>query len=270
MTSECYESAAFYAGVKIGHVEAGLRTEDINSPFPEELNHRLISQIATFHFCPTSTAAENIMNEGHNGVVAITGNTVIDTLRMTVNKSYENEIFSNFTGDKLILITMHRRENFGDPMREVLRAMKRVAAEYEHVDIVLPMHLNPKIRELVKEENIEMKNFHFIEPLDVVGFHNIMNKSYIILTDSGGIQEEAPSLGKPVLVLRNETERPEGVAAGTLRMVGTNGEKIYQEVIKLLDNENEYNKMSGIINPYGDGYSSERIVNELKQYFNKN
>lgn len=257
--------AAFYNNVAIGHVEAGLRTFDKYSPYPEEMNRQMVSCLADLNFAPTSVSAENLKKEGRKNIY-ITGNTAIDALKTTVKDEYANPIFEWIGSDKMILLTAHRRENLGEPMVNIFKAIKRIVEE-ENVKVVYPIHLNPKIREIANDVLGDCDKIKLIEPLDVLDFHNFINKSYIILTDSGGIQEEAPSLGKPVLVLRDTTERPEGVEAGTLKLVGTDEEVIYNNIKILLDNKKEYEKMSKASNPYGDGFASQKIVDNIIRYF---
>lgn len=256
--------AAFYNHVDVGHVEAGLRTYDKYSPWPEEINRQVVGCIADMHFAPTKLSAENLIKEGKNkSNIFITGNTAIDAMKTTINNEYSNEIFDWIKNDRMILLTAHRRENIGEPMRNIFKAIRRIIDEFSDVKVVYPIHKNPKVREIADEIFKENKNIRLIEPLEVIDFHNFMNKSYLIMTDSGGIQEEAPSLGKPVLVLRDTTERPEGVEAGTLKLVGTNEDKIYNETKRLLIDKKEYINMSKASNPYGDGNASKRIVNEI-------
>ncbi|TXC89605.1 UDP-N-acetylglucosamine 2-epimerase (non-hydrolyzing) [Metabacillus litoralis] len=253
--------AAFYNKVKIGHVEAGLRTNDKYSPFPEEMNRQLTGVLADLHFAPTEQAKQNLLNEGKDEKsIFVTGNTAIDALKTTIQQDYYHEIIEKLNNDKIILLTVHRRENIGEPMRNIFMAVKRIIKEYKNIQVVYPVHLNPKVREIADEMLQGNNRIHLIEPLDVIDFHNIAARSHIILTDSGGIQEEAPSLGKPVFVLRNMTERPEGVNAGTLKLVGTQEEYIYRYTKELLDDDSRYNKMTNIRNPYGDGDASKRIV----------
>ena len=258
--------AAFYNKVLVGHVEAGLRTYNKYSPYPEEINRQMISVLSDYHFAPTKESADNLKKEGKNEQsIFITGNTVIDSMKYTVDNNYTNEIFDWVGKDKMILLTAHRRENLGKPMYDIFTAIKKVVDDFEDVKVVYPIHLNPKIRKIADEVIGNSDKIKIIEPLDVKDFHNFINRSYIILTDSGGIQEEAPSLGKPVLVLRDTTERPEGLKAGTLKLVGTDIEKIYNETSKLLTDLDEYKKMSEAINPYGDGKASERIVDIIER-----
>ena len=262
--------AAFYNKIDIGHVEAGLRTWDKYSPFPEEMNRQMVDRMTDIFFAPTEVSKNNLLSENiPKEKIYVTGNTAIDAMKTTIKENYNNEIFDWLGNDKLILLTAHRRENLGQPMRHIFRAVKRIVEEYPNVKVVYPIHLNPKVREVANEVFKGINQVRLIEPLEVFDFHNFQNKSYIILTDSGGIQEEAPSLGKPVLVLRDTTERPEGITAGTLKLVGTDEETIYIETKKLLDDKNEYNKMSHASNPYGDGFASKYIVDAIiKKYQN--
>jgi UDP-N-acetylglucosamine 2-epimerase (non-hydrolysing) len=263
--------ACFYMRVPVGHVEAGLRTYDIASPYPEEFNRQAIDIISNYSFAPTQTAKENLLNEGKRpGTIHVTGNTGIDALRYTVRPDYANEHLEWASDSKLILITAHRRENLGAPMRDMFMAIKRVLDEHTDVKAIYPIHLNPAVRKIANETLGETDRLRIIEPLDVVDFHNFIARSYLILTDSGGIQEEASHLGKPVLVMRTTTERPEGVAAGTLKLVGVNEETIYDEFTNLLVNKAEYVKMSKAINPYGDGFASKRIADILQSEANWN
>ena len=256
--------AAFYNGVDIGHVEAGLRTWDKYSPFPEEMHRQMVDRMTDMYFAPTEVSKNNLLQENiSEDKIYVTGNTAIDAMKTTIKEDYNNEIFDWIGNDKLILLTAHRRENLGEPMRHIFRAVKRIVEEYPDVKVVYPIHLNPKVREVANEVFEGIDRVRLIEPLEVIDFHNFQNKSYIILTDSGGIQEEAPSLGKPVLVLRDTTERPEGIEAGTLKLVGTDEETIYRETKKLLDDKEEYNKMSHASNPYGDGFTSKYIVDAI-------
>lgn len=253
--------AAFYKRIKIGHVEAGLRTGDIYSSFPEEFNRKSVSLIADYNFAPTEQAKENLLKElCLEKNIFVTGNTAIDALKYTVNRDYHSEITDWAKDSKLILLTAHRRENLGVPLKNILSAVNNIVERNKNVKVVYPVHKNPIIRKQVKETIGNNERIKIVEPLDVIDFHNLMANSYMILTDSGGIQEEAPSMGKPVLVLRNTTERPEGVLAGTLKLVGTDRDKIISETEKLINNEDEYYKMSNIRNPYGDGNSSKMIA----------
>ena len=263
--------AGFYSKVKIGHVEAGLRTYDKYSPFPEEMNRKLVGSMADLHFCPTENNKNNLLKENIPGDgIYITGNTVIDALKTTVSDSYEfetPELKEIDFSKKVIVLTAHRRENLGEPMENIFRAVKKIAEEYKDVEIVYPVHLNPLVREPANRILGDVENVHLIEPLDVQELHNLMDRAYLVMTDSGGLQEEAPALGKPVLVLRQETERPEAVNAGTVKMAGTNTEEIYRLAKMLLDNKEEYEKMNKAANPYGDGKASSRIVQAIKFYF---
>ena len=262
--------AAFYNGVDIGHVEAGLRTWDKYSPFPEEMNRQMVDRMTDMYFAPTSVSKNNLISEGIvDEKIYVTGNTAIDAMSTTVKKDYNNPILDWVGDNRMLLLTAHRRENLGEPMRHIFRAIKRIVDEYDDVRVVYPIHKNPKVREVAREVFGDMNKIKLIEPLEVIDFHNFQNKSYIILSDSGGIQEEAPSLGKPVLVLRNTTERPEGISAGTLKLVGTDEETIYRETKKLLDNKFEYEKMSKASNPYGDGRASVRIVDAIIDKYGK-
>lgn len=257
--------AAFYQGIKVGHVEAGLRTYNLRSPFPEEFNRQAVSLIADFNFAPTSASKDNLVKEGKNPEsIYITGNTAIDALKATVSDNYNHELMEWVGDDKLIMITAHRRENLGKPMEHMFKAIKRVLDEHDDVKAIYPIHKNPRVREVADRIFTEDDNIKIIEPLEVVDFHNFLNKSYLILTDSGGIQEEAPSLGKPVLVMRDTTERPEGISAGTLKLVGTEEENIYLEFSKLLNDQYIYNEMSKASNPYGDGRACLKIVEILE------
>lgn len=257
--------ACFYLQIPVGHVEAGLRTYNLYSPYPEEFNRQGVSIIAKFNFSPTEQARQNLLNEGKNDSdIYVTGNTAIDALKTTVRNDYNHELF-NWIGDsRLILITAHRRENLGEPMHHMFRAIRRVMDIHTDCKAIYPIHMNPTVRAIADEELKGDDRIRLIEPLDVLDFHNFMAKSYLILTDSGGIQEEAPSLGKPVLVMRDTTERPEGVAAGTLKLVGTDESVIFEEFNKLLSDKKEYNSMAHAANPYGDGHACERIACILK------
>jgi UDP-N-acetylglucosamine 2-epimerase (non-hydrolysing) len=260
--------AAFYNQISVGHVEAGLRSYDKWSPFPEEMNRMLTGNLADLHFAPTIQASENLLNEGKTvDRIYITGNTAIDALKNTVQEDYDHPLLSKIRGKRMILLTSHRRENHGEPMTRIFQAVKRIVSEHEDVHVVFPVHLNPLIRELADKVLGTHSRVHLIEPLDVIDFHNFASKATLILTDSGGVQEEAPSLGSPVLVLRENTERPEGVSAGTLKLVGTDEEAIYSTASTLLTNEEEYHKMSQAANPYGDGEASNRIVKAILYYF---
>lgn len=260
--------AAFYNQVAVGHVEAGLRTYDKYSPFPEEVNRQVTGVIADMHFAPTEVSKSNLLKEGKKeDSIYVTGNTAIDALKTTVKDDYDHPIFEKIGNDKMILLTAHRRENLGSPMKNMFRAIKRIVEEFDDIQVVYPVHLNPAVREAADDVLGDNNKVHLIEPLEVFDFHNFLNKSYIIMTDSGGIQEEAPSLGKPVLVLRDTTERPEGVSAGTLKLAGTDEEQIYKLTKELLTSHVEYNKMSKASNPYGDGNSSKYIVDAIIEKF---
>lgn len=263
--------AAYYCKTDIGHIEAGLRTNNKYSPYPEEMNRQMVGVLADIHFAPTLESKQNLLSEGKKEEnIYVTGNTVIDALKTTVDCNYSNEILDWVDNDKLILLTAHRRENLGNPMRNIFKAIKRIVEEIPNIKVIYPIHLNPIIKEIAKEELENNDKIKLINPLEVIDFHNFMNKANIILTDSGGIQEEAPSLGKPVIVLRDTTERPEGIKAGTLKLVGTDEEKIYQTVKCLLSNQKEYEKMSKASNPYGDGNASKKIANIIiKRYGEK-
>lgn len=262
--------ACFYLQIPVGHVEAGLRTYNIYSPYPEEFNREVVGIISQYNFTPTTLSKENLLNEGKKPeTIWITGNTACDALRTTVRATYSNPELDWVGKDRLILITAHRRENLGQPMVQMFRAIKRVLDEHDDVKAIYPIHLNPAVRETANSVFGNDDRIHLIEPLDVLDFHNFMAHSYLILTDSGGIQEEAPSLGKPVLVMRDTTERPEGIEAGTLKLVGTNEEAIYREFTKLINDKDEYEKMSRVSNPYGDGHTSERIADILEFGFIK-
>lgn len=258
--------ACFYSQIKVGHVEAGLRTYNIESPYPEEFNRQAVGIVSKFNFSPTKLSAGNLIREGKDeSTIYITGNTVIDALKTTVKKDYKNEVTDWAEGSRLILLTAHRRENLGEPMRGMFRAIRRIADEFQDVKVVYPMHLNPKVREVAHDVFDGQDRIRLIEPLDVFDFHNFMAKSHLVLTDSGGIQEEAPSLGKPVLVMRDTTERPEGVEAGTLKLVGTEEENVYAECKKLLTDIDIYKSMSGAKNPYGDGTACKQIADILEK-----
>ena len=267
-TSTTYSGAlaAYYNHIPIGHVEAGLRTYDKYSPFPEEMNRQMVGVLADLHFAPTKISESNLLKEGKSEKhVYVTGNTAIDALKTTVRKDYNHPLLSWANQGRLILLTSHRRENIGDPMRQMFRAIKQIVDEYEDIKVVYPIHMNPIVRELANEIFENHTRIRMIEPLEVFDFHNFIARSYLILTDSGGIQEEAPSLGKPVLVLRDTTERPEGIEAGTLKLAGTKEETIYSMIKELLDDSNLYNQMAHAVNPYGDGHASERIADVIDQ-----
>ncbi len=259
--------AAFYLGIKVGHVEAGLRTYNLQSPFPEEFNRQAVSIVADLNFAPTETAKQHLLQEGRPASsIFVTGNTAIDALKTTVRSDYHHELFNWIGQDRLIMLTAHRRENLGQPMENMFRAVRRVLQEHDNVKVIYPIHKNPRVREVAQRIFASDDRVKIIEPLEVIDFHNFLNKSYMILTDSGGIQEEAPSLGKPVLVMRDTTERPEGVEAGTLKLVGTSEETIYAEFTRLLTDGNSYLEMSRASNPYGDGTASHQIVSILERY----
>ncbi len=257
--------ACFYLQIPVGHVEAGLRTYNIYSPFPEEFNRQAVSIVSEYNFAPTENAKANLLREGRDGSkIYVTGNTAIDALKTTVRDDYTHPELEWAAGSRLILITAHRRENLGEPMHHMFRAIRRVMDEHPDVRAIYPIHMNPVVRRAADEELSGCDRIHIIEPLEVLDCHNIMAKSYMILTDSGGIQEEAPSLGKPVLVMRDTTERPEGIAAGTLRLVGTDEEVIYDNFRRLLEDKDAYNAMAHAANPYGDGLASRRIADILE------
>lgn len=259
--------AAFYNRIAVGHVEAGLRTWDKYSPYPEEMNRQLTGVLADLHFSPTEKSAQNLLNEGKDkDTIYITGNTAIDALHTTVREEYTHSVLEELGDDKLILLTAHRRENLGEPMRNMFNAINRLLEKHDDIQVVYPVHMNPVVRELANEILGENNRVKLIEPLEVVDFHNFAAASHIILTDSGGIQEEAPSLGKPVIVLRDTTERPEGIEAGTLKLAGTDEDTIFSLTDELLTDQEAYNKMAQASNPYGDGHASERIVEALKKY----
>lgn len=258
--------ACFYMQIPVGHVEAGLRTYNIFSPYPEEFNRQAVSIISKYNFAPTELSKQNLLREGKcKESIYVTGNTAIDALRTTVRKEYSHPELEWAEGSRLILITAHRRENLGEPMKHMFRAIRRVMDEHSDVKAIYPIHMNPVIRETANDILGDDERIHIIEPLDVLDFHNFQSRSYLILTDSGGIQEEAPSLGKPVLVMRDTTERPEGIAAGTLKLVGTNEITIYENFKRLLEDSTEYAKMSNASNPYGDGFACKRIADVLEQ-----
>lgn len=256
--------AAFYNQCKVGHVEAGLRTYNKYSPYPEEINRQVTGVVADMHFAPTNRSKENLIREGKCEIdIYVTGNTAIDALKTTVKDEYTNDIIDKIGNDRMILLTAHRRENLGETMKNMFLAIKEIVDEFDDVQVVYPVHLNPKVRNVANEVFGDNNKIHLINPLNVVDFHNFMEKSYIIMTDSGGIQEEAPSLGKPVLVLRDTTERPEGIDAGTLKLVGTKKESIYKSTKELLTDSKLYESMSKATNPYGDGFASKYIVNAI-------
>ena len=261
--------AAFYNQVSIGHVEAGLRTEDKYSPFPEEMNRQMVDCMTDMYFAPTNISKQNLIKENIDpNKIYVTGNTVIDAMATTVEDNYSHEELEWIKPhERMILLTAHRRENLGEPMKRIFTAIKRIVDEFEDVKVVYPIHMNPLVRQVANDIFNDTDRVKLIEPLEVFDFHNFQNKSYLILTDSGGIQEEAPSLGKPVLVLRDTTERPEGIDAGTLKLVGTDEDTIYEETKKLLEDIEEYKKMSTASNPYGDGEASKRIVDAIINKF---
>lgn len=258
--------ACFYMQIPVGHVEAGLRTYNIHSPYPEEFNRQAVSIISKYNFAPTELSNENLIKEGKDeNSIYITGNTAIDALKTTVREDYEHPELKWAEGSRIIIITAHRRENLGEPMHQMFRAIRRILDENPDVKAIYPIHMNPAVRQAAQEELGGCDRIHIIEPLDVLDFHNFLARCYMILTDSGGVQEEAPSLGKPVLVMRDTTERPEGVEAGTLKLVGTDEETIYQNFKELLLNKETYDKMSKASNPYGDGFACKRIADILEE-----
>ena len=260
--------AAFYLQIPVGHVEAGLRTYNMKSPYPEEFNRQAVGLTAALHFAPTEKSKNNLLNEGKNADnIFVTGNTAIDALKTTVKEDYSSEVTEWAKDSRLIVLTAHRRENLGEPLRNMFTAIKKVVDENPDVKVVYPVHLNPIVRETAKEVLGGDERIRLVEPMDVINFHNLLAKSYLILTDSGGIQEEAPALGKPVLVMRDTTERPEGVEAGTLKLVGTDMETIYNAFDELLNNNEVYRQMSEAVNPYGDGTASRKICDAIKKYF---
>ena len=261
--------AAFYQEIPVGHVEAGLRTGNIYSPFPEEMNRKLTGSLTTYHFSPTSSAEKNLLKENISSEhLYVTGNTVIDALRTTVKEGYhfEEELLNSldYEQKRIILVTTHRRENLGEPMRHVYRAIRRLVHEFDDIEVVFPVHRNPKVRSIVAEELGDTERVHLIDPLEYEPFANLMARSYLLMTDSGGIQEEAPALGKPVLVLRNTTERPEAVTAGTVKLVGTDEEAVFMTARRLLSDKEAYASMANSVNPYGDGEASRRIIESLR------
>lgn len=260
--------AAYYNQVAVGHVEAGLRTWNKYSPFPEEMNRQLTGVIADLHFSPTEKAFENLTNENKKQeAIFITGNTAIDALKTTVKEDYTNEVLEKVSGGRLVLVTAHRRENLGEPMRNMFRAIRRIVDEFADVQVIYPVHMNPAVREIAGEILGGHERIQLIEPLDVIDFHNFAARAHLILTDSGGVQEEAPSLGVPVLVLRDTTERPEGIEAGTLKLAGTDENTIYRLASDLLTDQAEYERMAKASNPYGDGKASERIAEAIRYHF---
>lgn len=289
-TSTASALAAFYARIPVGHVEAGLRTHNVMSPWPEEMNRQITGRIASLHFAPTDTARENLIKEGiEDSRIAVTGNTVIDALRLVVDRIASDDALANGLdkmlddagydcrrirgGRRMVLVTGHRRENFGDGFLSICRALKSLAETHADTDFVYPMHLNPNVRKPIEQvfghDNCGLKNMFFIEPLEYLSFVRLMSQAHIVLTDSGGIQEEAPGLGKPVLVMRDTTERPEALCAGTVKLVGTDYARIVSETSRLLDDADAYKEMSHAVNPYGDGYASERIVQNLIRFLNR-
>ncbi len=270
-TSFAASLATFYEQTTLGHVEAGLRTWNKYSPFPEEMNRQLTDVLSDLYFAPTSLSKQNLLKESHpEDNIFITGNTAIDALHETVQKDYHHDVLDEIKpGNRVILVTMHRRENQGEPMRRVFKVMKQVVDSHDDVEIIYPVHLSPRVQAVAKEVLGGDSRIHLIDPLDVVDFHNLAQRSYFIMTDSGGVQEEAPSLGKPVLVLRDTTERPEGVEAGTLKLVGTEVDKVRTEMVKLLEDKAAYEEMANAKNPYGDGHASDRIMDAIAYYFDK-
>ncbi len=277
-TTTCFAAslAAFYMKTAVGHVEAGLRTLDKYYPYPEEMNRRLAGTLADYHFAPTRSNKSNLVNEGVNpDRIYITGNTVIDAMSITVKNKYvfQNEVLRNldFSSNKrYILVTAHRRENIGEPLMSICRAFTRITRIFDDVEIIYPVHMNPSVRNTVRDILGGAPQIHLIDPVNVFDLHNLINKSYFVMTDSGGMQEEAPALGKPVLVLRNETERPEAVAAGTVRLAGTDEEKVFRAASQLLSDKAEFERMARSVNPYGDGHASERIIGTLLHEFGLN
>lgn len=266
-TSYASALAAFYLGIPVGHVEAGLRTYNIRSPFPEEFNRQAVDIISDWMFAPTEDSKENLLREGKpSGKIFVTGNTAIDALKTTVRQDFSHPMLDWVDGSRLIMLTAHRRENLGEPMRRIFRAIRNVVDEFSDLKVIYPVHLNPAVKQAAESEIGGHQRIRLIDPLDVLPFHNFLAKSYLILTDSGGIQEEAPSLGKPVLVLRDTTERPEGVAAGTLKLVGTEENDVYEGFKRLVTDTALYDSMSKASNPYGDGLASKRIADILEQH----
>lgn len=260
--------AALYNKVAVGHVEAGLRTKNKYSPFPEEMNRQLTGVIADLHFAPTDVSANNLLRENKpENAIFITGNTVIDAQKTTIRRDYSHPVLKELNSLRLILMTAHRRENLGEPMGRIFKAIRRLVEKHEDIAVVYPVHLNPAVRKSVQDTLGDHSRIHLIEPLNVIDFHNFMSRSYLILTDSGGVQEEAPALGVPVLVLRNTTERPEGVAAGTLKLAGTDEDVIFQLADELLTDKNAYKQISQAANPYGDGEASRRITEAILYYY---
>lgn len=268
MTTFAGSLAALYNQIPIGHVEAGLRTWNKYAPFPEEMNRQMVGVMADLNFAPTNNAAQNLINENKDeSSIVVTGNTAIDAMSTTIEDDYDSAIIQKHKGKRVILLTAHRRENIGEPMEHIFKAVRRVVEQYEDVVVVYPMHKNPKVRTIAQQYLGDHERIELIEPLGVIDFHNFANNAYFILTDSGGVQEEAPSLGKPVLVLRDTTERPEGVEAGTLEIVGTEEAYVFNATVQLLDDESHYQQMSQARNPYGDGQASKRICDNIKYYF---
>lgn len=261
--------SAYYQQTTLGHVEAGLRTWNKYSPFPEEMNRQMTDDLADLYFAPTELSKSNLLKENHKADdIFVTGNTAIDALQQTVQKDYHHDVMDEIKpGNRVILVTMHRRENQGEPMRRVFKVMRQVIDSHPDVEIIYPVHLSPRVQEVANEVLGGDPRIHLIEPLDVVDFHNLAKRSYFIMTDSGGVQEEAPSLGKPVLVLRDTTERPEGVKAGTLKLVGTQVDKVREEMLRLLEDQKAYDAMANAKNPYGDGHASDRIMSAIAYYF---
>ncbi|WEV39081.1 UDP-N-acetylglucosamine 2-epimerase (non-hydrolyzing) [Lactobacillus sp. ESL0680] len=270
-TSFAASLASFYEQSTIGHVEAGLRTWNKYSPYPEEMNRQMTDDLADLYFAPTELSKANLLKENHRADnIFVTGNTAIDALKQTVQKDYHHDVLDLIEPEhKIILVTMHRRENQGEPMRRVFKVMKQVVDSHEDVEIIYPVHLSPRVQQVAQEILGNDPRIHLIAPLDVVDFHNLAKRSYFIMTDSGGVQEEAPSLNKPVLVLRDTTERPEGVKAGTLKLVGTEVDAVREAMLDLLENKTAYQKMASAKNPYGDGHASDRIMDDIAYYFAK-
>lgn len=261
--------AAFYHQILIGHVEAGLRTWNKQSPFPEEMNRQVTDVLSDLYFAPTEKSKENLLREHHPANnIFVTGNTAIDAMQYTISDDYSNELLDKLKGKKIILVTMHRRENLGQPMTNVFKAINRLIEKHDDIEVIFPIHKNPKVRQNANNTLIDSGRIHVIEPLDVIDFHNFANHSYLIMTDSGGVQEEAPSLGVPVLVLRDTTERPEGIEAGTLKLVGTDEEEVFKEADFLLSEKERHEKMAKASNPYGDGKASERILEIITSFKN--
>lgn len=270
-TSFAASLATFYEQTTLGHVEAGLRTWNKYSPYPEEMNRQMTDDLADLYFAPTNLSKANLLKENHQADnIFVTGNTAIDALQETVQKDYHHQVLDEIKdGNRVILVTMHRRENQGEPMRRVFKVMKQVVDSHDDVEIIYPVHLSPRVQAVAKEVFSGDERIHLIDPLDVVDFHNLAKRSYFIMTDSGGVQEEAPSLGKPVLVLRDTTERPEGVEAGTLKLIGTQEESVRTEMVRLLEDSAAYEQMANAKNPYGDGHASDRILDDIAYYFDK-